>query len=219
MLSILFIILGIGFIIIIHELGHFLTAKFFKIGVEEFGIGFPPRLWGKKIKNTIYSINWLPLGGFVKIVGENSNQTVAEEKLTLGQPFYQAKFWSRFLILFAGVFTNFIFGYILITALFLIGRDGHPVVTQVIENMPAQSAGLAVGDQFIDFKTPQELIEYIENNQNNKVIFNIERQSELLAISVYLGEKIPTWLLRGPALDWLVIFGLLFIIYAQYSII
>src|SRR3989338_9382797 len=106
MLSILFIILGIGFIIIIHELGHFLTAKFFKIGVEEFGIGFPPRLWGKKIKNTIYSINWLPLGGFVKIVGENSNQTVAEEKLTLGQPFYQAKFWSRFLILFAGVFTN-----------------------------------------------------------------------------------------------------------------
>lgn len=61
---------GLFFIIIIHELGHFLSAKFFGVKVEEFGLGFPPRLYGKKIGETIYSINWIPFGGFVKILGE-----------------------------------------------------------------------------------------------------------------------------------------------------
>ena len=60
----------LGFLVFVHELGHFLTAKKFGIKVTEFGFGFPPRLYGYKYGETLYSINWIPIGGFVKMVGE-----------------------------------------------------------------------------------------------------------------------------------------------------
>ena len=69
-LAILIGILILLFLVFIHEFGHFAMAKFFKIKVEEFGFGFPPRAWGKKIGETIYSINWIPAGGFVRLLGE-----------------------------------------------------------------------------------------------------------------------------------------------------
>jgi len=71
MVNALLVILILGFLVIIHEFGHFLAAKKFGIWVEEFGIGIPPKVWGKKIGETLYSLNALPIGGFVKIYGEN----------------------------------------------------------------------------------------------------------------------------------------------------
>ena len=73
----------LGFLILIHELGHFLTAKWFGITVKEFGFGFPPRMFGVRFKpyGTIYSFNWIPLGGFVRMVGEHGEEI---EKGTLG---------------------------------------------------------------------------------------------------------------------------------------
>ncbi|MEK9194627.1 MAG: site-2 protease family protein, partial [Patescibacteria group bacterium] len=68
---ILFVIIGLSLLILVHELGHFLTAKIFGVKVEEFGLGFPPRLFGKKRGETTYSVNALPFGGFVKIYGED----------------------------------------------------------------------------------------------------------------------------------------------------
>src|SRR5438045_1786043 len=69
--AILILLLLLTILVLIHELGHFIMAKKFGIKVEEFGFGFPPRLWGKKHGETIYSINWLPIGGFVKLYGED----------------------------------------------------------------------------------------------------------------------------------------------------
>src|SRR5438309_1235779 len=69
--TIIIFILTLGFLVVTHELGHFLMAKKFGIKVEEFGFGIPPKLWGKKIGETIYSLNWLPVGGFVKLLGED----------------------------------------------------------------------------------------------------------------------------------------------------
>ena len=68
----------VGFLIFIHEFGHFATAKFFRIRVLEFGFGFPPRMFGIPFKGTIYSVNWLPLGGFVRFVGEEDARPVDE---------------------------------------------------------------------------------------------------------------------------------------------
>lgn len=78
-MSFLTVFLGLVFIILIHELGHFLSAKFFGIKVEEFGFGFPPRLFGKKIGETIYSLNWIPFGGFVRISGELPSDNLPSE--------------------------------------------------------------------------------------------------------------------------------------------
>ncbi len=69
---IVLVIVGLSLLILVHEFGHFLAAKISGVRVEEFGLGFPPRLFGKKIGETLYSINWLPLGGFVKIYGEDT---------------------------------------------------------------------------------------------------------------------------------------------------
>ena len=72
---ILLMIIGISVLILVHELGHFLAAKYFGLLVEEFGFGFPPRLFSKKIGETVYSFNLLPFGGYVKIYGENRTDT------------------------------------------------------------------------------------------------------------------------------------------------
>ena len=71
LLTIISFLLVLTVLVLVHELGHYLVAKFFNVKVEEFGFGFPPKAWGKKIGETVYSINWLPIGGFVKLYGED----------------------------------------------------------------------------------------------------------------------------------------------------
>ena len=83
-------------LIVLHELGHFILAKKFGVKVEEFGIGIPPRLWGKKFGETLYSINLLPIGAFVKLLGE-------EENVNDSRSFSKKSIWQRFLIIIGGV--------------------------------------------------------------------------------------------------------------------
>ena len=84
-LGIIAVIIFLSLLILIHELGHFLAAKKFGLWIEEFGFGLPPRAWAKKIGETIYSLNWLPFGGFVKIFGEEpseKNQSETNPKIS-----------------------------------------------------------------------------------------------------------------------------------------
>ncbi|MCH7641448.1 site-2 protease family protein [Patescibacteria group bacterium] len=89
-------ILSIGILVVLHELGHFLVAKKFNVKIEEFGIGLPPRLFGKKYGETIYSINALPIGGFVRMEGE-------EKRSDGPRSFNRKPLWQRFLIV--GIFS------------------------------------------------------------------------------------------------------------------
>src|SRR3990167_2275534 len=94
---ILFVVI-LGLLVFVHELGHFLMAKKSGVQVDEFGFGFPPRLFGIKYKGTLYSINWIPLGGFVKIkgvVGEEENPEVYKD----ANSFARKKYWQKALIL------------------------------------------------------------------------------------------------------------------------
>ncbi len=142
----------------LHELGHFLLAKKFGITVEEFGIGYPPRLWGRKIKNTIYSINWLPFGAFVKILGEDETQ-----KKTKGS-FAGKPLWQRALVLFGGVVSFWIIAFLIITI--LAGISGVPTavpdsfngtgketpkvhIFSVAKNSPADLSGIKTGDEIL----------------------------------------------------------------------
>ncbi len=117
-MTILLTILAIAFLILIHELGHFLVAKWAGVRVDEFGIGFPPRLFGKKLGETTYSINILPLGGFVRLHGE----TAGEEPLD-SRSFILAKAWRRALVIIAGVAMNFLFGFLIFWGLFISGSE------------------------------------------------------------------------------------------------
>ena len=141
----LYIVPILAFLILIHELGHFLTARRAGMRVEEFGIGLPPRLWGKKRGDTIWSINAIPVGGFVRVLGEDGRNTDNEsmQSKTAGQ---------RALFITAGSIMNFLTAFVLIAV--LLGVHGQPsasaYVADVIPDSPAAEAGWQRGDQIIE---------------------------------------------------------------------
>src|SRR6476469_10946679 len=110
----LWIIPVLGVLVIVHELGHFVTALLFGIKVEEFGLGFPPRAFAVNYKGIDYSLNWLPIGGFVKIVGENGD---SDDPHSFGK----APAWQRMIVLAAGPFMNLLLSLVIFMGLSLSG--------------------------------------------------------------------------------------------------
>ena len=139
---ILFVIIGLSVLILVHEAGHFFMSKIFGVKVEEFGFGFPPRLFGKKKGETVYSLNALPLGGFVKIYGEDES-TVSHEP---ERSFAHQKIWKRSVILLAGIFMNIILAWLFFSVALMIGAPHHLALTDVADNSPAAMSGLKQGD-------------------------------------------------------------------------
>lgn len=150
------------FLVAVHELGHAIVARRNGVVVEEFGIGFPPRAWSKRLKNgVLFSLNWLPLGGFVKLQGEHDS---ASKKGDYGA----ATFGQKTRILLAGVVMNWVIAVVLLTVLALVGlpkvlpnqftvASDSVVVKQPLEltlvsaDSPAAKAGLSVGDKIVSF--------------------------------------------------------------------
>jgi len=159
-LTILVFLLILLVLVLAHEFGHFATAKLAGVKVEEFGVGFPPRLWSFKRGETIYSLNAIPLGGFTKMVGEEDPshpRSLAAQK----RP-------TRILILCAGSIMNLLLPFLLFTIALMVPHEvptGPVVITEVLPDTPAASAGLAVGDQFIsiDGKPVQNSIDISRN--------------------------------------------------------
>jgi len=182
------IILGLlilVFLVVVHELGHAIVARRNGVVVEEFGIGFPPKAWGKKLKNgVLFTLNWLPLGGFVKLQGEHD---AANKKGDYGA----ATFWQKTKILLAGVGINWIVAALLLTVLawtglpkvlpdqFSVGGDTivtkKPVEIAILkQGYPAEKAGLKVGDTIQRFDgqevpTTQRLIDLTKENKGKTV--------------------------------------------------
>ncbi|MEW5871321.1 MAG: M50 family metallopeptidase [Chloroflexota bacterium] len=178
-------ILGIAALIFLHELGHFLAARFFKVEVEEFGIGFPPRLVKLfEYNGTTYSLNWIPLGGFVRIKGENDPDVPGG--LAAASP------WVRLPILLAGPLTNLAVGVILATMLFYTLGDPIPeivLVRYVNEESPAAAAGLQPGDQFLTVNSEtisdmHQLIDLIDQNLDKPIQVSVLRGQEALTLTL-----------------------------------
>ena len=147
-------IIILGLLVFIHELGHFVMARILGVRVKEFGFGFPPRLWGIRRGGTTYSINWIPLGGFVRLHGEDGEEHDAGS-------FVAQRAWKRLLILIAGVSMNVVLAAAVFGVGFAIGlptdmsagvpagghvRDIQVQVVEVAENSAASSIGLQPGD-------------------------------------------------------------------------
>src|SRR6516164_11857850 len=156
--SIIIALLILGVIIVIHELGHFLVAKFFRIKVETFSVGFGPRLIGFRKGETDYRISAFPLGGYVKMAGE----TPMDEIKGLEHEFLSKPKWQRFLVAAAGPAMNVILAIGLITGLYLYGTDvpefliGQAVIGIVEPGSPAEKAGLKPGDQIASVEDKQK---------------------------------------------------------------
>jgi len=182
--GIIVVVIFISVFIIVHELGHFLTAKKFGLWVQEFGFGLPPKIWGKKKGETVYSINALPFGGFVKIYGEDredKNEILSKEDKS--RSFAFLSIWKRIIIIAAGVAMNFILGWILISIVFSIGIPQAVFITDVKAGSPAAESGILVNDKLIDFKTTKDFISFIDQHRGQKVNLKIERAGKEMEIS------------------------------------
>jgi len=187
-LTIIIFLVLLSILVLIHELGHFLTAKRAGIKVEEFGLGLPPRIWGKKKGETIYSINALPFGGFVKLQGEDPT----DEKKDLPDSFYSKNLLWRALVILSGVFMNFILGVVLFyivlgftgfrveLPLFLnhnfrgVNQKNEVMVIGVEKGSPAETAGIKAGDIIlaVDGKTissAENLRNVVEGKKGEKI--------------------------------------------------
>jgi regulator of sigma E protease len=137
----------LSLLLLVHELGHFIVARMVGIRVEEFGFGLPPRIWGVKRGEVIYSVNWIPLGAFVRMTGENGENNVDERS------FGNKRKLARSAVLVAGPAMNFLAGALLFAAAFMVGSPTPAqmdiFVAKFSPGSPAQAAGLQTGDQIL----------------------------------------------------------------------
>lgn len=202
-MNILIFLIILLVLVTVHEFGHFFTAKKFGIRVDEFGFGFPPKLFGRKYGETEYTFNLLPLGGFVKIFGENPEDP---PRLALGEAgentvdpdedrkFYNKAKWKQAIVLFAGVFANFILAWILFSIGFMSGlptsvsdepagyelNDVNLTVISVVNDSPAHKALLESGDKIISVKSESGVLDQINpNTLKSFIVLHSEEEIEI----------------------------------------
>ncbi len=202
-------LLALIFLVVLHELGHAIVARRNGVVVEEFGIGFPPRAWVKKVKqsflgkNVEVSLNWLPLGGFVKLKGEYDS---ADKKGDYGA----ASYWVKTKILLAGVGVNWLTAAVLLSILaatglpkvipnqFAVASDSREVygpvqLTAVSANFPAQKAGLEAGDVIksiagVEVTSSQQMIDITKERQGQKIAVVYQRDGDEASAEVALKD-------------------------------
>jgi regulator of sigma E protease len=174
----------LGILIFVHELGHFIVAKSCGVGVEKFSIGFGPKIFGWKKGRTDYMISAIPLGGYVKMVGEEPDAEIEEEEIKYS--FTHKNVWQRFVIVAAGPVFNFLLAVVLYFILYLIyGTYFYPpVIGEIEKNAPAYSANLQTGDVVEslngkDVESWSEFEKMIKKSDGNKVQLRIKRNSDI----------------------------------------
>lgn len=202
MIWLIFIVI-IALLVLVHELGHFIMARRAGVKIEEFGIGFPPRLFSFKKGETVYSLNLLPIGGFVKIYGEDG------EGETSADNFMAKSVWQRSKIIVAGVLMNLVLAVVLLTIGYKIGLPtavddntaGSKIqITQVAPKSPAEKSGIKIGDVIqelriknkeLRIKNVDEFQKIISQNKGQEVILTFKRGSESLSFPLVPRENPP----------------------------
>lgn len=206
-MTIVVFLITLSILVLVHELGHFIAAKKSGVLVEEFGIGLPPRIFGVKKGETLYSLNWLPFGGFVKLYGEEYQEKI-NPKLK-NRAFNEKSTFKKALIITAGVIGNFLLSWFIFTYLF---TQGVPVPTnkilieKITANSPAASVSLKPGDQIIsiispeqkktDLKKPEDLINLTKKYSGKKITLVVKRNGKTINFSITPRKNPPAG--EGP---------------------
>ncbi len=188
------ILLVLSILILIHELGHFLVAKKSGVWVEEFGFGLPPRMVGKKIGETIYSLNWLPFGGFVRLHGEMSDEGVSKPN----RAFLGKSKLTRARIVVAGIVMNLLLGLVCFAIVYsFLGipkEQGFVQIIEVVKDSPAAEAGLTPNDIVVSLnKTSVIKSSHFTNltkeNAGKKITLEIKRGETIQKYNITLREN------------------------------
>jgi len=191
--AIFWAIVLLGVLIFVHELGHFIFAKLSKVKVLKFSLGFGPRLLGKEIGDTDYIISAVPLGGYVKMFGEEPGEELKEEDKKWAYNYQPVR--KRVAIILAGPVFNLLFAVLLFAIIFSVGMPVLiPEVGEVMKDSPAQRAGIMKGDEVIgvdDINITQwgELTNIIHNSPDKKINFIIKRGGKILTFPIVPQKK------------------------------
>jgi regulator of sigma E protease len=174
-MDLIIFIVALSVLVLVHEWGHFMAARKTGVKVEEFGLGLPPKIIGKKIKGTIYSLNWLPIGGFCKLYGEDPTDPGENDKK---ESFYYKKPWQKMIIVLGGVFMNLVLAvaiFSLVYSILGVPKETDKVkVLEVVKNTPADIAGIKENDWIskvnnVEVKTPNQLTDEVAKYKGKKV--------------------------------------------------
>lgn len=194
-MDILIFIVALSVLVLVHEFGHYFAAKFTGVKVEEFGLGLPPKIWGKKIGQTIWSLNWLPIGGFCKLEGENP-----EENKKSQTSFMYKNPMSKGLIVLGGVLMNIVLAVVIFSTVYTIlgvpTQTNEVKVIGVVKNSPAETAGikekdwvLSVNDVYVS--KPEELTKEVVKDKGKETNLLINRDGQLIPFKVMVRENPP----------------------------
>jgi regulator of sigma E protease len=194
-------------LIFVHEFGHFLAAKLLGVRVLRFSLGFPPRIYSRTIGDTEYQICWLPLGGYVKMLGEEPGQAISEEDKKFS--FSHKPVWVRSLIAFAGPLFNLVFAFIALWFLAMVIGFQHlpPVVGQLSPGGPAYEAGLKSGDVILSLdgqavKYFDEVTDFPDKNDGKPIAITVDRSGQNLTFTVTPQKKEGKDLLGSSQTYW-----------------
>ncbi|MBE5812451.1 MAG: PDZ domain-containing protein [Clostridiales bacterium] len=188
LLTIIKFILILSFLVLIHEGGHFLTAKAVGMKVDEFAIGFGPKIWSKKGKETMYSIRSIPLGGFVALAGEIGESDDP-------RAFANKPVWAKLLVVVMGATVNIVFA--LVAIFFIVISQGNSqttTVSEVVENAPAYNAGIQAGDKIVSIngkkmRVQNDITEFLRKNKTEEVVVKVLRNGEHIDFNVVPQEE------------------------------
>ncbi len=186
-MTLIIFILVLSILVFVHELGHFLAAKKAGILVEEFGFGLPPRIWGKKVGETTYSINALPIGGFVKLYGEDGAASAESDSATAsqGRAYFEKPIWQRLTVLLAGVTMNLLLATLAFSVLYFVYGIPTPIgrikIVGIAQGSPAEIARLKVGDWVLavdgrEIKKTAEFVQLTKEKAGGAIELTIKRE-------------------------------------------
>jgi regulator of sigma E protease len=208
--TLFYFLVVIGILVLVHELGHFLAAKFFGMRVDRFSVGFPPRAFGKKIGDTDYCVSWIPIGGYVKIAGmvDESFDTEFINEDPKPWEFRAKPIWQRLIVICAGVIMNILLAILIFWGIIVVqGKSVKPVteVGYVIAESPAAKAGFQVGDVIVNVNgEPTAHWEEVENSiysdaLSGNLTVNIKRGGEMTSLKI--GRPLTSEILES-GLGW-----------------
>src|SRR4030042_653577 len=207
-ISIISVIILLGVLIFFHELGHFLVARFSGVGVQKFSLGFGPKIIGKKIGKTEYVLSLIPLGGYVKLLGEAENEKLSKEDEKMS--FSKQPVWKRIMIVFAGPFFNFLLAVLIFVFVYIYGVPTlSNIVGEVQKDSASYQAGIVHGDKIVSIDGHKivywdDIKPLITDTQGKELEIAVDRGGKIKQIIIkprlsktknILGEEVSAYLI------------------------
>lgn len=208
MITLISFVVLLGILIFVHELGHFLAARMAGVGVLKFSLGFGPKIFGKKIGETEYVLSWIPLGGYVKLLGESGNEELSPEEEK--RSFCKQSVWKRILIVLAGPGFNFLLAVVIFIFVLIYGLPSlTSEIGEVQKDSAAYEAGMQNGDKIVfingeKVKFWDDIRAVIAESKDKQIEIVVERKGEEKSLFVkpklsksknIFGEEVPAYLI------------------------